>query len=216
MRLLLHILALLFLFTACKQVEEKQEDQSGLNGHAFEEQLSEYENPERDRWQKPEAVIQLMEPLSGKVVVDIGAGSGYFSFPLAQKAEKVIAIDIDERFLQWINERSEKEHVHNIETRRTKDYDPLLSQGEADEVIMVDVYHHIEERVPYLRKVKKGLKSQGTLWIIDFKQGQLPVGPPAKMKLDPEKIIEEIKTAGFKEISVNDTLLPYQYILKAR
>jgi 2-polyprenyl-3-methyl-5-hydroxy-6-metoxy-1,4-benzoquinol methylase len=205
-----------FAFSACRISSDEVKEETELNEHAFEEQINRYEDPERDHWQKPNEVIDLMAPLEGKVVADIGAGSGYFSFPLAVKAAKVIAIDIDERFLNWIDQRAENDKVSNIETRRTKDYDPLLSASEADAVLMVDVYHHIEERVAYLRKVKKGLKAEGSLWIVDFKKEELPVGPGIQMKLSPEEVISELTASGFVNISLNDSLLPYQYIIEAK
>lgn len=216
MRYRLIVISLLPCLLACGLSTQNVEDRGELNGHAFEEQINQYEDPERDQWQKPQEVLKLMGSLESKVVADIGAGSGYFSFPLAEKAQKVIAIDIDERFLDFIENRAEKQKVHNIETRRTKDYDPLLSTSEADLVLMVDVYHHIEDRTYYLKKIKKGLKVNGSLWIIDFKAGDLPVGPGAAMKLNPEQVLLELNEGGFDQIQINDSLLPYQYIIEAK
>ena len=71
---------------------------------------------------------------------DIGAGTGYFAFPLAKKAAKVIAIDIDQRFLDYIERRKHAEKTSNIETRLTAPNASGLKAGEADVVLIVDTF----------------------------------------------------------------------------
>ena len=88
---------------------------------------------------------------SGKTVADIGAGTGYFSFPISKQAAKVIAIDIDQRFLDYIAQKKQTQKIGgNIETRLTKPDSSGLKPGEADMVLIVDTYHHIEgeDRLP--------------------------------------------------------------------
>src|SRR5256885_9385708 len=71
----------------------------------FDKLVARFEDPSRAQWQKPDEIIAGLDPLDGKTVADIGAGTGYFAFPIAKKAAKVIAIDIDKRF------RSEERRV---------------------------------------------------------------------------------------------------------
>ena len=72
----------------------------------FDQLAARFEDPARAEWQKPEKVIASLGPLEGKTVVDIGAGTGYFSFPISKQAAKVIAIDIDQRFLDYIAQKT--------------------------------------------------------------------------------------------------------------
>ena len=60
----------------------------------FKDLVAHFEDPTRAQWQKPDEVIASLGPLDGKTVADIGAGTGYFAFPIAKKAAKVMAIDI--------------------------------------------------------------------------------------------------------------------------
>ena len=69
------------------------------------ELIKRFESPERDAYQKPKEVINYLGDLQGKTIMDIGAGSGYFSIPLAEKAQKVIAADVNQEFLDHINKR---------------------------------------------------------------------------------------------------------------
>ena len=122
----------------------------------FKELAARFDDPARAKWQKPEKAIASLGPLKGKTVADIGAGTGYFSFRIAQQAKKVIAVDIDQRFLDYIAQKKQTQKTGaNIETRLTKPDSSGLKPGEADLVLIVDTYHHIEGRVEVLQETQK-------------------------------------------------------------
>ena len=188
-----------------------------MHRHDFDELVARFEAPERATWQKPELVVATLGDVSGKTVADVGAGTGYFSFPIAKKAGRVLAIDIDQRMLDFIeNGQRKKATGENIETRVTTPDDPGLADGEADIVIIVNTYHHIEDRIAYLGKLRKGLNENGRLFITDFFKRELPVGPPPHIKLSKDDDVAELEFAGFRNISTDTTTLPYQYIVTAR
>ncbi len=183
----------------------------------FEQLTARFEDPARAEWQKPKETIANLGPLKGKTVADIGAGTGYFSFPIAQQAKKVIAIDIDQRFLDYIAQKKQTQKVGaNIEPRLTKPDAPGLKRGEADMVLIVDTYHHIEGRIGYFKKLKKCLRKDGVLVVIDFKKMKTPMGPPVEMRVAEDEVEAELRSAGFTIVSVEKDLLPYQYMIKAR
>lgn len=184
----------------------------------FHQLVARFEDPARAQWQKPDEVIASLGPLEGKIVADIGAGTGYFAFPVAKKAAKVIAIDIDQRFLDYIEQRKRSDKTgNNIETRLTAPDSPGLKPGEADLVLIVDTFHHIENRIEYLKKLKNGLGKAGAVVIIDFKkETPPPPGPPTEFRLAQEQVESQLKSAGFATVSTARDLLPYQYIVKAK
>jgi ubiquinone/menaquinone biosynthesis C-methylase UbiE len=183
----------------------------------FHELVAHFEDPSRAEWQKPDAVIASLGSLEGKTVADIGAGTGYFAFPIAKKAAKVIAIDIDQRFLDYIGHKKQMQKVGaNIETRLTVPDSPGLKTDEADVVLIVDTFHHIENRIEYLKKLRNVLAKGGLLVIIDFKKQKPPPGPPVELRLSQEQVESELKSAGFAVVSADRDLLSYQYIIKAR
>jgi predicted methyltransferase len=99
---------------------------------------------------------------------------------------------------------------------RVPPHDPLLIAGSADMVFLCNVYHHLEDRDVYLRKLRKALKPGGRLVVVDFyKQEGIPVGPPTHMRLDEETVTKELQGAGLK-VTEKLTFLPYQYILVAQ
>jgi hypothetical protein len=76
----------------------------------------------------------------------------------------------------------------------------------------VDVWHHIEDQAGYLALMKKQLKPGGQVVMIDFHKRELPVGPPAEMKISREDLLKQMEGAGFK-LAKEHTFLPYQYFL---
>jgi len=183
----------------------------------FEKLVARFDDPERVQWQRPEKLIELLGPLAGRTVADIGAGTGYFVFPIAKQAEKVIAIDIDERFIHYMDRRKQGEKAAtNVEARLTAPDAPGLKAGEADVVLIVNTYHHIDERTKYLQKLKAGLRKDGTLVIVDFKKEKTPHGPPLELRLTEAQIESELTAAGFSVLSTDRTMLPEQYIIRAR
>lgn len=131
-----------------------------------------------------------------------------------ESSAKIIAADADERFINYLNDRIISEKKNNISSRKAEYEKPPVLEKEADIVFMVDVYHHIENRKEYFSLVKKGLKPNGEMVIVDFKKGDFEHGPPNEMKIHQQDIINEMKLAGFDLMVQDTTTLKYQYLLK--
>jgi ubiquinone/menaquinone biosynthesis C-methylase UbiE len=211
----------LFAYTCFSSEPGKPGQESAANKFMhqanFNQLAARFEDPSRAQWQKPRKVMASLGPLHGKTVADIGAGTGYFAFRVARQAGKVIAIDIDQRFLDYIDHKKQTQKIGaNIETRLTTPDSPGLKPREADLVLIVDTFHHIEHRVEYLKKLKKCLRKNGQLVIVDFKKMKTPPGPPVELRIAEGKVKSELKSANFTSISANSKMLPYQYVIKAR
>jgi cyclopropane fatty-acyl-phospholipid synthase-like methyltransferase len=200
--------------------DNKNNSQNPANEHMHqrpvEELIKNFESPERDAYQKPEKVLEYLGDISNKKIMDLGAGSGYFSVKLADKGAKVIAADVSDEFQTELKKRIEDNNLKNIELRKIPYDDPGLAIEEVDMVLIVNTYHHIENRSTYFSKVKTGLKENGELVVIDFYKKELPVGPRPDHKISKNIVIDELEKAGFTILEVNDELLPYQYIMKAK
>ena len=197
----------------------KSDDSKTANEHmhssSTEDLIERFESPERDAYQKPEKVFEYLGDIKGKKIMDIGAGSGYFSVKLAEKGAIVIAADVSDEFQDVIKKRIEDNNLENIELRKIPYDSPDLADNEVDMVLIVNTYHHIENRIDYFSKVKKGLKPDGELVVIDFFKKELPVGPPVDHKIDLETVKLELEAAGYT-LDVNVDLLPYQFIIRAQ
>lgn len=217
------VISLAFLLSCSNEHHDSTDHKHGdHHGHAnhhmnqrpFEELVDHFENPERDKWQQPEKVIAFLGDLKNKTVIDIGAGTAYFESKIKEPSAKLIAADVDDRFIDYMNTRIKRDNLSNLSTRKAEYENPPVETSEADVVFMVDVYHHIENRVDYFKKVKSGLKPMGHLVIVDFKKGDFEVGPPDEMKIDASQIINEMKEAGLKLSEIDSTSLQFQFLLK--
>jgi ubiquinone/menaquinone biosynthesis C-methylase UbiE len=180
--------------------------------------ISVLEDPKRDEWQKPEAVIQALKIQPGEYVADIGAGSGYFTRHIARAVGEtgtVFAVDIEEGMIDHLQQRLKEENLANVQAMKVPAHDPLLIDGSLDLAFICDVYHHLEDRDVYMRKVRKALKATGRIAIIDFYKKETPVGPPMHMRLSEAVVEKELRTAGL-EVTEKLDILPYQYILIAQ
>jgi SAM-dependent methyltransferase len=184
----------------------------------FSFELNVQADPERGSWQNPDLVIKKLGDLSEKIVADIGSGTGYFTFPISRMAKKVFAIDIEQRYLDYIEDRKLElpiEQADVIETRLTVANEPNLHTNEVDAVLMVNVFYYLNDRPAYMKIVNNALRKDGILVLVDFKPGDIPVGPSGD-KVSPAEAIEILKSAGFEEVDVDTESLQYQYIITAK
>jgi len=195
-----------------------QHDDHATVDHQFddiERWVAAFDDPQRDAWQKPEAVVDAMALQPGMVVADIGAGTGYFNPYLAAAVGpegKVIAVDIERALVAHMTTRAANEGTPQVEPRLAAPDNPKLAPAEVDRILLVDTYHHIDGRVDYFRALRGALRPSGSLVLVDFKKGDIPVGPPERHRLDPMMVEEELSTAGWRLVGSPD-ILPYQYVL---
>ena len=118
-------------------------------------------------------------------------------------------MDVDD-MARFLNERARREQLDNLLCVLAAPDNPRLPEP-VDLALIVDTYHHIGERPAYFARLKGRLKEGGRVAIIDFKKGQ-PLGPPDEHKLEPEQVVAEMSSAGFRLLERLDTL-PNQYFL---
>ena len=161
-----------------------------------------------------------MEDIENKTVADIGAGSGFFARRLAQHAKKVIAIDIDERFIHYMDSvkliELKPEYQKRFETRLVTPTDSKLQPGEADIVLIVNTYIYFKNRLGYLQHLWDVLPEGGQIIIVDFKKKRIPIKiPKQRNRLELYKVEYELAQVGFNLTGSDDCSLEYQYIVTA-
>jgi SAM-dependent methyltransferase len=177
--------------------------------------LSQAENLGRASWQQPTFIIGKLGELEGKSVADIGSGTGYFTFQLAHKKAKVIAIDIDKEMLAFLD-TYKSEISPDIETRLAEPNNPMLRIGEVDKVLIVNTIGYIENLEAYLKTLKPGIAKGGLLVISDYKAPDVHVPTPSAEKIvSIAKLRQDLEEAGYVNITVDDTTLQYQYVVTA-
>jgi SAM-dependent methyltransferase len=174
-----------------------------------------FDDPARDAWQKPHEVIQALALKPDALVADIGAGTGYFALRFAHMVPRgrVYAVDTEPSMVQHLERRAREAGLKNILAVRGESDDPRLPE-KVDLVVLVDVYHHIEERVGYFGRLKQALRAQARIAIIDFRMDS-PMGPPVAARVAPERVKAELERAGYALDQTFD-FLPHQYFLVFR
>ena len=167
----------------------------------------------RDKEQKPDEVLKLMKAQPGQVIVDIGAGSGYFTRRFAAAVGptgKAIGVEIDSAMVRRLNADARRLGLTNYEARLVEPADPLLAARSVDVIFLCDTYHHISERVAYFANVRQSLKPGGRLVILDYVRTK----DRPEHSIVKEEAVDELRRAGFRLAKEFDLLLPRQYFLE--
>ena len=171
-----------------------------------------FDDPKRDAWQKPQEVIEALKLKRDALIADIGAGTGYFTVRLARAvpAGKVFAVDLEPDMVKHLAERAKREHLANIVAVQASTEDARLPE-KVDLVLMVDTYHHIDDRRGYFAKLKQSLKPGGRVAIVDFTL-DADIGPAPRARVSPERVKSELTAAGYRLVD-EQTFLENQYFL---
>ncbi len=185
----------------------------------FEELVEYFENTEREEWQRPEMILDYFGSVEGKTIADIGAGSGYFSYRLLDRGANVIATEIDERFIKWLDDHVlefDEEAQGRFETRLATASDMRLEDAELDGALLINTISYIADQRRYLRGLRSKIKPGGKLIIVDFKSKRIPVpAPELKNRSVLGKVEADLIEDGYKNLRVEDCGLEFQWILIA-
>jgi predicted methyltransferase len=209
-------LALIALLVALPSASQAPAAKTQQHGRLFPPtDLGLLEMPDRDLWQLPEQIMDVLGIAEASVVADVGAGSGWFTVRLARRVGPngvVFAQDVQPEMLNAISRRVQREGMTNVVTVQGYGSDPRLARNALDALVLVGVYNEIADKITMLRNLGAALKPQGRIGVIDFKlQGGGP-GPEMDERVDPKIVIRDAAAAGLLLLS-HETFLPYQYFL---
>jgi predicted methyltransferase len=173
------------------------------------------ERPDREATEQPEKVLDALKIAPGSTVADIGAGTGYFSVRLAKRVGpqgRVLATDIQPQMLALLDENRRAAGVGNIEPVLCTPTDAKLPEGQLDLALMVDVYHELAYPEETLAQVRRALKPDGRLVLVEYRgeDAGVPIKPEHKMTL--AQVRAEVEPMGFR-LQEAFEFLPYQRVM---
>jgi ubiquinone/menaquinone biosynthesis C-methylase UbiE len=173
---------------------------------------------DRETWQPPEKIMDAIGVESGMRIGEAGAGTGYFTFPLARRVGRegiVFANDISTSSLDVIRARAADEGLSNIKIVVGEVEDPLFPEKNLDMIVMVYVLHMLEKPVEFLENVRKYVEPGAPLVIIERNTTRERAHYPSFMT--NRQILETMGETGF-ELVRTETFLPRDtiYIYEAR
>jgi SAM-dependent methyltransferase len=172
------------------------------------------ERSEREEEEDVSKLIKNMIIKPNDIVADIGAGSGYHTFKIAALTKNgfVYAVDIQPEMLMVIEETKETGKIKNIETILGTEKSIQLPSNSVDKILMVDVYHEFNFPAEIIVSIKKALKPNGELFLIEYRSEDSSVPIKAIHKMSEKQAVREMEVAGFK-LKKNITNLPWQHCM---
>jgi ubiquinone/menaquinone biosynthesis C-methylase UbiE len=176
------------------------------------------ERPNREDVQMSPEIMKSLAFRLGERVADIGAGTGYFTFPVAEAVGPtgvVWALDIAPEMIEVLEFRTKARNAGNVKVRKVSSDDPQLEPGSLDTILMIDSIHYVKDRTAYARKLIPGLAPGGRLVIIDYRPkpiSERPWGPPPEQQFPKEQLDREMAAAGLKVHKSYD-FLPEQFFV---
>ena len=159
---------------------------------------SKLENPIRLAELNPEDTLRKIGLRDNQIVCDIGAGSGIFTIPAAQiTRKKVYAVDINDEMLSIISGKASAEGITNIELIKVKDDHYQIMDHSIDIALMVTVLHEINNPSVFLAEIKRILKNNGKIAVIEFHKRETQMGPPIEHRLGKDELKEMLRAIGF-------------------
>jgi len=172
------------------------------------------ERPERERQERTDLLIAGLSLSEDFVVADIGAGTGYFTFPVAARVPKgmVFAVDIQPEMLALMEQRKARENVSNVRTVLGEADDPKLPDNEIDLAFIVDAYHEFSFPREMGEHLKASLKPGGQLVLVEYRAEDPRVPIKRLHKMSQVQVKQEMAAIGLDWVRT-ESYLPQQHVL---
>ena len=180
--------------------------------HKFEASgdfLERIDGEERRRSIPPEAIVERMELSEKDLVLDLGAGAGYFALPISQRSKGVVAIDSEPKMLSILSERARSSGVVNMHMVCGDITLLPFADGSVDHVFAAFVYHEVSDQSKLIEESARVLRPSGKLTVVDFQKRLSGEGPPIWVKKSPRHV-ERTSAPWFKPLKRFETGLYYQ------
>jgi ubiquinone/menaquinone biosynthesis C-methylase UbiE len=176
------------------------------------------EAPERDGWQKPDAIVAALNLKPGETVADIGAGSGYLISRLSHAVGAhgtVYAQEIQKEFLPALERRAQS--LGNVRVILGTAEDPGLPENSVDCFVLLTVYHEVQKPVEFLRTLHRFARPGARLAIIDFDAGRRG-SPPAPIghEVPETDVLAEARAANWELMARHESISSQFYLVFRR
>ncbi len=169
----------------------------------------------RQREEDCETMLKALGVKPGETVCDMGCGNGFYTLKLAEIVGAngtVYAVDIQQEMLRLLESRAEKTNLKNIKPLLGTLIGPRLPEGKLDLILCVDVYHEFSHPEQMLAAMRKALKKDGRLVLVEFRKEDPKVPIKELHKMSKAQVLKELEPNGFKLVEQFDKL-PWQHMM---
>lgn len=175
-----------------------------MNEKKFDpKKLKKLNNPQRLKDIPPDFVWDKLNTKKANVLVEIGAGTAFFSIAFLKHAKplKLYACDVSEVMTNWVKENVVPSFP-NITPVKTGENSIPLDDGIADLVFMICLHHELDHPTLIVDEAYRILKPRGTIFIVDWKKQDMTEGPPTQIRCVPEQVKAQLVSSGFKHVTI--------------
>ncbi|TMM57583.1 class I SAM-dependent methyltransferase [Maribacter algarum] len=172
------------------------------------------ERPEREKEENTSVLLKNLDIQFEDTIADIGAGSGYHVFKMAPKAKNglIYAVDIQDEMLAELRSKKEKGSSKNIEIIKGSEKSVNLPENSVDKILIVDVYHELSYPVEVIASLKKAMRKDAKLFLIEYRGEDDTVPIKLLHKMTQAQAVKEMKAAGLR-LKQNIDNLPWQHCM---
>lgn len=172
------------------------------------------ERKEREKEEQVSQALKNMDLKPGEVIADIGAGSGYYSFRMAERVSKgkVLAVDLQPEMLDIMRQKIKRNKVKNVELIQGQEANPNLAPQSVDMVLMVDVYHELSYPKEMMEQIVAALKPGGRFILLEYRMEDPKVPIKRLHKMSLKQAVKEMKAVGL-QLKENIGNLPWQHFM---
>lgn len=189
-----------------------------MNEKKFDpKKLQRLNNPQRLKDIPPDYVWDRLTIEKADILVEIGAGTAFFSMAFSQHAmpSKIYACDVSEQMINWIKENVVPKYPMIIPVK-TEENSISLDDGIADLVFMIDLHHELDNPVLILKESYSILRPNGNVLIVDWKKKEMPEGPPTRIRYLPEQVKTQMVDSGFRHVKIFNELSKHFLVVGER
>lgn len=179
--------------------------------------LQKLNNPDRLKDIPPEFISTRLQNTKPEILIEIGAGTGFFSIALRDvlSPATLYACDISPAMIDWMTENVVPDYP-DIVVVKTEELSVPLEDRISDLVFMINLHHELDDPVGTIAEAHRLLKPGGNILIIDWKKEEMSEGPPQQIRCTPEQVADQLTHTGFNKIDISTELPKHFFILGSK
>jgi ubiquinone/menaquinone biosynthesis C-methylase UbiE len=162
----------------------------------------------------PRHIWDKLNLIKSDILVDIGAGTGFFSIPFVgyTKNGKVFACDVSDIMIEWMKDNICPKYLNIVPVKMDEQTVPL-EDGLADLVYMINLHHELDSPDEILKESFRLLRKNGKIFIVDWKKVDMSQGPPIHLRYLPEQVKDQLIRVGFEELCIDNEMAKHFLVI---